>query len=60
MALFQVEVACGKHGAASGMGPGKGYSLLVLSHYREFICSLDRFPSVIAPSFILEPPSVNT
>lgn len=28
--FFQVDVACGKYGAAKGMGPGKGYDLLLL------------------------------
>lgn len=23
--VYQVDVACGKHGAASGLSPGKGY-----------------------------------
>jgi hypothetical protein len=28
-APYQVEVACGKHGAASGMSSGKGYYLFL-------------------------------
>ena len=34
--IFQVEVACGKNGAVSGMGPGKGYYLLVFPYADPF------------------------
>lgn len=26
--FYQVDVACGKHGAANGLSPGKGYLFL--------------------------------
>lgn len=34
--FYQVDVACGKHGAASGIGPGKGYYLIVVPNEKDF------------------------
>ena len=33
--FYQVDVACGKHGAASGIGPGKGYYFILVPHEKD-------------------------
>ena len=35
--LYQFDVACGKHGAASGISSGKGYFACVFSEYEYFV-----------------------